>query len=233
VGVRKTLEGCLVSCRTWPVPWPVLRRLLIDVLWLLIDVLRISSPRTIMSTVPSTSTSQSNFVSIFNAALESYKHNTKNDLASHPLLPSLQSCDSPGAILTVLREQIPAFSQSKNGDDELTKWVTQTVNVLYSFSAALGGAFGVVNVRFFPREESALILAFQVYPPANIIFAGIGVLLLVGVPCNFLVQSIYTVVPRRLKMPAQATTSSSKFLTALNTFSGGSRFTLASHRLRL
>ncbi|KAH9990152.1 hypothetical protein BJV77DRAFT_963516 [Russula vinacea] len=73
-----------------------------------------------MSTVPSTSASHSNFVSIFNVALETYKRKTKNDLASHPLLPSLQSCDSPEAILTVLREQIPAFSQSQNDDDRLT-----------------------------------------------------------------------------------------------------------------
>jgi hypothetical protein len=109
--------------------------------------LRISSPRTIMSTVPSTSTSHSNFVSIFNAALETYKRKTKKDLASHPLLPSLQSCDSPEAILTVLREQIPAFSQSQNGDDGLTKWVTPTVNVLHSFSATLGGGIGLQRFR--------------------------------------------------------------------------------------
>ena len=102
-----------------------------------------------MSTVPSTSASHSNFVSIFNVALETYKRKTKNDLASHPLLPSLQSCDSPEAILTVLREQIPAFSQSQNDDDRLTKWVTPTVNVLYSFSATLGGGVGLVNIGTF------------------------------------------------------------------------------------
>jgi hypothetical protein len=106
-----------------------------------------------MSTIPSTSTSHSNFVSIFNAALESYKRKTKKDLASHPLLPSFQSCDSPEAILAVLRDQIPLFSQSQNGDDGLTKWVTPTVNVLSSFSATLGGGVGLVNIRMFPRED--------------------------------------------------------------------------------
>ena len=112
--------------------------------------------QTIMSAGPSTSTStntsQSNFMPIFNAALETYKHKTKNDLASHPLLPTLQSCDSPEAILTVLREQIPAFTQSQNGDDALTKWVTPTVNVLYAFSSTLGQGVGLVNIRMFPRE---------------------------------------------------------------------------------
>ena len=110
-------------------------------------------PRTIMTTVPSTSASQSNFVSIFNAALETYKRKTKKNLASHPLLPSLQSCDSPDAVLTVLREQIPLFSQPPNGDDRLTKWVAPTVNVLYSFSATIGGGIGLVNIKIFPREE--------------------------------------------------------------------------------
>jgi hypothetical protein len=111
--------------------------------------LRISSPPTIMSTVLSASTSHSNFVSIFNAALQTYKLKTNKDLASHPLLPALQSCDSPEAILTVLREQIPGFSQSQNGNNRLTKWVAPTVNVLYSFSAAIGGGVGLVNTSFF------------------------------------------------------------------------------------
>ena len=99
-----------------------------------------------MSTEPSTSTSNSNFASIFNAALKSYKRKTKKDLTSHPLLPSLQSCDSPEAILTVLREQIPSFNQSQNGDDRLTKWVSPTVNVLYAFSATVGQGVGLVCI---------------------------------------------------------------------------------------
>ena len=98
-----------------------------------------------MSAVPSTSTSHSNFVPIFNAAFEKYRRKTKRDLAKHPLLPRLQSCHSPEAILTVLREQTPDFNQSQNSDDGLTRWVTPTVNVLYSFSATLGGVVGLVN----------------------------------------------------------------------------------------
>jgi hypothetical protein len=113
------------------------------------------SPQTIMSTSPSTSTSQSNFLSIFDAALESYKRKTRNDLASHPLLPNLQSCDSPEAILTVLRDQFPVLSQSQNGDDGLTKWVALTVNVLYALSTALGQG-GPVNITIFPLEDFLL-----------------------------------------------------------------------------
>jgi hypothetical protein len=120
-------------------------------------------PRSIMSAGPSTSTSNSNFASIFNAALKSYERKTKKDLTSHPLLPSLQSCDSPEAILTVLREQIPAaFNQSQNGDDRLTKWVSPTVNVLYAFSATVGQGVGVVRIEIFCRGEfSALTYTFR------------------------------------------------------------------------
>ena len=134
-----------------------------------------------MSTEPSTSTSNSNFTSIFNAALETYKRKTKKDLASHPLLPSFQSCDSAEAILTALREQIPTFSQSQNHDDGLARWVTPTVNVLYSFSDTLGQGFGLVNTKMLLHEETLLNTFFQAFPPANAIFAGIGVLLLVSV----------------------------------------------------
>jgi hypothetical protein len=99
-------------------------------------------PQTIMSTEPSTYTSISNFMSIFNAALEYYKRKTKNDLVSHPLLPTLQSCDSPKAT----RDRIPAFDQSQiprmvttvsqNGSPWSPR--TPTVNVLYAFSDTLG-----------------------------------------------------------------------------------------------
>ena len=106
-----------------------------------------------MSTAASTSTSHSKFLPIFNAALESYRRKTKKDLASHPLLSSLQPCDSPEAVLTVLREQIPAFNQSENQDDGLTKWVIPTVNVLYTLSGTIGQGVGLVSIKIFCREE--------------------------------------------------------------------------------
>jgi hypothetical protein len=137
-----------------------------------------------VSAVPSSSastpsTSHSNFSSIFNAALEKYKRKTKQDLAKHPLLPRLQSCDSPEAVIIALREQTIEFNQSQNRDDGLTKWVTPTVNVLYSFSSTLGGVVGLVSIRIFPHDIVQSIFTFQEFPPANIIFTGIGALLMV------------------------------------------------------
>jgi hypothetical protein len=66
-----------------------------------------SIPLTTMSqTAPiaSSSSSSSNFQSVFNVALEAYEKTTKNKLLAHPLATQLQSCDSPTAILTVLRD---------------------------------------------------------------------------------------------------------------------------------
>ena len=144
-----------------------------------------------MSTESSTSTSHSNFQSIFNAALQQYKQKTKKDLTSHTLLPHLESCDSPEAILIVLQDQIPGFSESQNSDDALTKWVTPTVNVLYAFSDALGQGIGLVSIYTFFAKNSRSDIYFQAFPPANVIFAGIGVLLSVGVFHVVLMQSIF------------------------------------------
>jgi hypothetical protein len=147
-----------------------------------LSLLSLFSPRVIMPSVPSTSTSHTKFAFIFNSALESYRRKTKKDLTSHPLLPSIQHCDSPENILSVLREQIPTFNQSQNSDDEISKWVIPTVKVLNAFSNTLGQVVGLVNISLLRCGGiSILIFTFQAFPPANIIFAGIGVLLSVSV----------------------------------------------------
>ena len=143
--------------------------------------------RSIMSAAPSTSTTHPSFASIFDAALESYKRKTKKDLASHPLLPSLQSCDSPEAILTVLREQIPASDLSQNHDDGLTKWVAPTVNVLHSFSESIGQGVGLVNISYSVTKIFSSNIYFQAFSPATVIFTGISILLSV--------QKLMSVVP--------------------------------------
>ncbi|KAH9012835.1 hypothetical protein EDB83DRAFT_323115 [Lactarius deliciosus] len=112
-----------------------------------------------MSQVPSASNYSTNFEIIFTAALKSYKQQTKRDLTSHPLATRLQSCDSPHAILTMLRAQFETFDQSQSANERWTKWLDPTVNVLYAFSATLGNGVGLI------------------FPPSNVVFAGIGVLL--------------------------------------------------------
>ncbi|KAF8477926.1 hypothetical protein DFH94DRAFT_845852, partial [Russula ochroleuca] len=112
----------------------------------------------LMSHSQPTASSSSNFQLIINNALEAYKKRTKSDLLAHPLAPQLQACDSPGAILAVLQQQVQGLDQSGT-DDRWTKWLDPTVNVLFAFSVTLGTGIGMV------------------FSPASVIFAGIGVLL--------------------------------------------------------
>jgi hypothetical protein len=101
-----------------------------------------------MSQVPPTATSSTSFESILNAALEEYKKKTKKDIASHPLAAQFKSCDSPSAVLALLRAQVQESDKSRSADEKLTKWLDPTVNVLYAFSAILGDAVGLVIALF-------------------------------------------------------------------------------------
>jgi hypothetical protein len=106
-------------------------------------------------TVPSSSSSSSNFQLIVNNALDSYKTRTRNDLRAHPLAAQLQACDSPTAILALLQQQVQGLDQSRSTDERWTKWLDPTVNVLSAFSDILGA--GVSLVRF--RTSTSLRLA--------------------------------------------------------------------------
>ena len=88
--------------------------------------------------------SSSNFQSMFNSALEAYEKATKNKLLTHPLAAQLQSCDSPNAILSVLKNLIQQSDQRSSSDERLRNWLDPTVSVLYTFSATIGGGVGLV-----------------------------------------------------------------------------------------
>ena len=95
---------------------------------------------------PTSSSSSSNFQSIFNAALEAYENKTKKKLLTHPLATQLQSCHSPTAVLSVLQDLIQKFNKRRGSDERLKNWLNPTVNVLYSFSATLGEGVGLVSL---------------------------------------------------------------------------------------
>ena len=98
------------------------------------------------ATTPSGSSSNLNIERIFEAALQSYKKKTKQDLKSHDLFRQLEECDSPAAILAVF--QATEFNLSRTGADErLKKWLVPTINVLYAFSGALGEGVSLVNIN--------------------------------------------------------------------------------------
>ena len=85
-----------------------------------------------------------NFQLLFNSALKAYEKRTKNDLLAHPLATHLQACNSPGAILAVLQQQVQHLDQSRTTDERWTRWLDPTVNVLYSLSGTLGEGVGLV-----------------------------------------------------------------------------------------
>jgi hypothetical protein len=133
-----------------------------------------------MSQLPSTSTSPQNFETIFAAALKEYKKRTKKDIDSHPLANQLKSCDSPNAILAVLKTQVQTFDTSESANERWTKLLDPTVNVLYAFSGFVSNIAGPVNRETLSRFRAVLTRS-QVFPPAAAIFTGIGVLLQVSI----------------------------------------------------
>ena len=134
---------------------------------------------TTMSNVSSTTTSSSNFQNIFNTALEAYKKKTKNDLLTHPLSAKLQHCHSPTAILLVLQELVQQLNQHRCRNKRIRSCLNPIVNVLYAFSTTIGEGVGYM-LSCDSHTRQGLIMTCQGFPPAKAIFAGIGVLLLVG-----------------------------------------------------
>jgi hypothetical protein len=106
--------------------------------------------------VAPSSSSSSNYLSVFNAALEAYERATKNKLLTHPLATQLQSCDSPAAILSVLRDLVQKFEQCRGRNEKLRSSLDPTVNVLFAFSATFGEGVSLVIFPVLISSESLL-----------------------------------------------------------------------------
>jgi hypothetical protein len=100
-----------------------------------------------MSQIPPSSASRFNHQVIFDNALEAYKKKTGKDLTSDPLLRSIENCNSPDAVLAILRAQILEPGQPQSSHNRLTTWLDPTVNVLNAFSAPIGGLVGQVSLE--------------------------------------------------------------------------------------
>jgi hypothetical protein len=147
-------------------------------------------PTPASSSSPSPSSSSTNFQLIINNALNIYKKRTKKDLREHPLAAQLQTCDSYSAIVAILQQQVQGLDQSRSANERWTKWLDPTVNVLYTFSDILGAGVSLVCTTF-AFLKSALIFLWQLFSPASVIFAGIGVLLSVHI-LNIFARAIVT-----------------------------------------
>jgi hypothetical protein len=109
------------------------------------------------------SSSSSNFQLIINNALKAYEKRTKKDLLSHPLAAQIQTCHSPSSIRAVLQEQVQGLNQSRMGDEQLTKWLDPTVNVIHAFSATLESGVSLVRLRTYAHLRSPLSYLFGRY----------------------------------------------------------------------
>lgn len=168
----------------------------------------------------------------FESALRAYEKTTKKDLTAHPLIAQLQRCDSPAAILTLLQDQVNQLTQSRSGDEKLQRWLNPTINVLYAFSATLSEGVGLVNVNL-SVGDIALIPIRQVFTPANVICAAVGVLLLVSAPVYSLVPAFVTSgIHRRLRTSKRAKMALSIFSSASKTSFEDLNLTSRSHQLR-
>jgi hypothetical protein len=164
----------------------------------------VSDRRSLMSHARSTPVS-SNFQLIFNNALKTYEKCTKTDLLAHPLSAHLQTCDSPSAILAVIHQQVQGLHQSQRADERLTKWLNPTVTVLYALSATLGEGVGLVcPLDINSSEIHSLIFLRQVFSPAKVVFAGVGVLLLVRVLLYAFARAVVTPVSGSYRRPRKS-----------------------------
>ena len=108
---------------------------------------------------------QSRYQSIFDSALIEYEKKTGNNLTKVPLFLELETCDSPDAVLTILRAQLLGPGQSQSSSDKLTTWLDLTVNFINTFSATIGGGVGLVSLM--------KIEVINPDPPPDFYFVGI------------------------------------------------------------
>ena len=152
-----------------------------------------------MSQSPSTSSSSSNFRTIFVAAIKAYEKKTKTDLHTHPLATQLQSCSSSSDILAVLLDKVNEFEKSRSHNEKLSSWLGPTINVLYAFSSTVGQGVGLVSLNGSTLRPTIIVhFLSQIFSPANVISAGIGILFLVRILPNRFLEVFSTLKSVRL-----------------------------------
>lgn len=103
-----------------------------------------------------------------------YKKKTGKDLYALWFASDLQTCESVDAVLDILRHQAKVIERT--GDQKLMRWIDPLVQVLHTFSDALGDGVCLVLITD-PTIEVNFDVTFKAFPPARVIFTGIGVLL--------------------------------------------------------
>ena len=104
------------------------------------------APDPMSASTQTTSLLTDSFTTIFSAATSEFQRVTGKSLDSHPLAAQLETCNSPEAVSTVLRNQAEAFEKFSKGDKRLMAWLDPTIQILSIFSATLGDGIGLVRL---------------------------------------------------------------------------------------
>jgi len=106
----------------------------------------------------------SDFNRLFNDALVTYAKETGKDLLTHPLASNIYSCDSPDAILAVLREAA-ALDEFRDDSFKLAKWLQLVVHGLYapSTDSAVGAGSHTVSFAKFAIFPSFCTIQFSFF----------------------------------------------------------------------
>jgi hypothetical protein len=73
---------------------------------------------------------------LYEASLQEYEKQTDITLANHPLAGQLQHCDSVESVTAILREELRAHSEFRDGD-RIIKLLNSIVSVLCTLSATV------------------------------------------------------------------------------------------------
>ncbi|KAI0289897.1 hypothetical protein B0F90DRAFT_1929529 [Multifurca ochricompacta] len=109
----------------------------------------------------SNTSSDSVLRSLFETALNEFEKRANTSLLQHQLAIKLIHCQDADSVISILQQEANKFNKFRGEDGNVMKWIKRTVHVLYSLSTSgvLGNSLGLS------------------FPPANAIFAGIGILL--------------------------------------------------------
>jgi hypothetical protein len=88
--------------------------------------------------------SSPNFQSILDA-LDNYTKHTGISLKDDPFADKVNGCDSPGAILRLLEENVKAFKEYRDKNRKFIDCLSPVVQFVHSFSGILGEVAGLVS----------------------------------------------------------------------------------------
>ncbi len=121
--------------------------------------------------------SNSGFQSILDA-LDKYVEQTGINLKENPFADKVHGCDTPGAILLLLQENVKAFKEYRDKNRKFIDCLDPVVQFVHAFSGIIGEAAGLVSREHFVLYFFLLFFFFYKVPfqPTKLIFVGIDVL---------------------------------------------------------